>query len=98
MAFALEDLIRIGSPFAFIVVGLAYCVLKIKENPKRIDLAELIVVSIAGSALPVGLMFFYCAFNPNRINVLSDVGIYFSIAGVVLIYIAIATFIEKTKH
>lgn len=65
----------------------------IKE--RKNNLGDLLVVGLAGSSVPTGLLLIYGAFDETVIPKLSDAGIYIAFAGAALLIIFGQTFKEK---
>jgi len=61
----------------------------------RLSLGDLLVVGLAGSAVPTGLLLIYAAFDETIIPKLSDAGLYIAFAGAALLVIFGQTFREK---
>jgi uncharacterized membrane protein YeaQ/YmgE (transglycosylase-associated protein family) len=62
---------------------------------RKNNLGDLLVVGLAGSAVPTGLLLIYGSFNAEVIPKLSDAGIYIAFAGAALLIIFGQTFKEK---
>jgi hypothetical protein len=59
---------------------------------ENLKLDVIIAKTLAGSALPTGLYLVVCAFDPDRVKTLADIGLYLLAAGVALLYVSIVPF------
>ncbi|MCG7996600.1 MAG: hypothetical protein JAZ06_14385 [Candidatus Thiodiazotropha taylori] len=65
------------------------------KKARKNNLGDLLVVGLAGSSVPTGLLLIYGAFDSSVIPKLSDAGIYIAFAGAALLIIFGQTFKEK---
>ncbi|HHQ5454509.1 TPA: hypothetical protein ACSP0J_002520 [Aeromonas veronii] len=65
------------------------------KKGRKNNLGDLLVVGLAGSSVPTGILLIYGAFDGTVIPKLSDAGIYIAFAGAALLIIFGQTFKEK---
>lgn len=65
------------------------------KKDRKNNLGDLLVVGLAGSSVPTGILLIYGAFDVTVIPKLSDAGIYIAFAGAALLIIFCQTFKEK---
>ncbi|NQY53900.1 MAG: hypothetical protein HRT42_10065 [Campylobacteraceae bacterium] len=90
----LDDIIKYGATSFGLLSFFALVCLNYKKDRKN-NLADLLVVGLAGSSVPTGLLLIYGAFDSSVIERLSDAGIYIAFAGAALLIIFGQTFKEK---
>ncbi|WP_143233495.1 hypothetical protein [Aeromonas veronii] len=94
MSLSVDLVIKFGSLTSFLVAVLVLLIINIvKKRPQ--NLGDLLVVGLAGSAVPTGFLLIYGAYDNTVIPKLSDASIYLAFAGVALLIIFAQTLKEK---
>ncbi|MES9898557.1 MAG: hypothetical protein ABW148_05990 [Sedimenticola sp.] len=90
----LSNIIKYGPVICGLLSFFSLVAINYKKNRKN-NLGDLLVVGLAGSSVPTGLLLIYGAFDGSVIPKLSDAGIYIAFAGAALLIIFGQTFKEK---
>ncbi|CAE6894334.1 conserved membrane protein of unknown function [Ectopseudomonas oleovorans] len=90
----LDVAIKFGPTICGLISFFALAGINHRKNRKN-NLGDLLVVGLAGSSVPTGVLLIYGAFNSDVIPRLSDAGIYIAFAGAALLIIFGQTFREK---
>lgn len=92
------DLLDVIIKYGPVICGLSSFFALVAINHKKDrknNLGDLLVVGLAGSSVPTGLLLIYGAFDKSVIPKLSDAGTYIAFAGAALLIIFGQTFKEK---
>lgn len=89
-----DTIIKLGPSACGLLSLVVLLIINIFTKRKN-DLGDLLVVALAGSSIPTGVLLIYGAFVVEVIPKLSDAGIYIGFAGVALLLIFVQTFKEK---
>lgn len=90
----IDLLIKFGPTICGLLSFFALVIINHRKTRKN-NLGDLLVVGLAGSAVPTGLLLIYGAFDSTIIPKLSDASIYIAFAGAALLIIFGQTFKEK---
>ena len=79
---------------------LTFVILTLIQSAKKIqlNLSDLLVVGLAGSTVPTGLLLIYSVYDKSVLYKISDAGTYIAFAGAALIIIFLQTFKAKLDH
>ena len=80
-------------PPAFMIAAFFYLVTQQYRFNKQVNLEELVVRSFSTSAIPTAVVLLVCAFKPALLSQLSGFNIYIAVAGLVLLYRSVKTFV-----
>jgi hypothetical protein len=90
----LREFLRIGSVSCGVLFFVGLLIFNFFKKRKN-QLGDLMVVGFGGSTLPTGIVLVWCGFSPSGMSKLVDVGVYVSIAGLALLFVAISQLREK---
>jgi len=76
----------------FGLLGVFLCIYLHIEDINSIQLETLITFAMASSAIPMGLILVFSGFYPNLLQRLNGLNIYYSMAGLSLLFVSIKTF------
>ncbi|MBD1571527.1 hypothetical protein [Aliivibrio sp. S10_S31] len=94
MNLSVDLVIKYGSVTSFLISVLILVIINLVKKQAQ-HLGDLLVVGLAGSAVPTGFLLIYGAYDKAIIPKLSDAGIYLAFAGVALLIIFAQTLKEK---
>ena len=87
----LSEKVNIASVI-FALLGVILCILLNFKDLKSIQLETIIYFAMASSAIPMGVILVFSGFYPALLQQLSGLNIYYSIAGLCLLFVSIKTF------
>lgn len=64
---------------------------------RRSSLSRLLGASMGASAIPIGVVFIYCAFDPTALAEISNASIYVALAGLAVIFVGCRSFAEQAE-
>lgn len=64
---------------------------------RRGNLSRLLGAAMGASAIPIGLVFIYCAFDPPALKEVSNAPIYVALAGLAVIFVGCRSFAEQAS-
>jgi hypothetical protein len=62
---------------------------------QNLQLNSIIEKTLAGSAIPTGFYLLACAFKPEWVKNVADLGLYLVAAGIALLYVSVSPFFGK---
>ncbi|EKO3793831.1 hypothetical protein HAR83_003281 [Vibrio metschnikovii] len=94
MTLSVDLVIKYGSITCFLLAVTFMVIINLAKKRQQ-NLGDLLVIGLAGSAVPTGFLLIYGAYDKDVIPKLSDAGIYLAFAGVALLIIFAQTLKEK---
>ena len=91
---SVDSIIKFGPVIFGLFSFFALSICKLVRK-KKMNIGDLLVVGLSGSAVPTGFMLIWGAFDNTIVPQLSDAGVYIAFAGAALLIIFGQTFREK---
>lgn len=90
---SLSTLINIAS-VVFAMIGCTLCVYNNQNDLANIKLEELVNYALAASTIPMGLVLIFSGIDPKIIKKLNGLNIYYSLAGLSLLFVSVKTLLN----
>ena len=87
----LSEKVNIAS-VTFALLGVILCILLNLKDLNSIRLETIITFAMASSAIPMGIILVFSGFYPTLLQELNGLNIYYSLAGLSLLFVSIKTF------